>query len=150
MRCSAASSTYAGRVEPISVQAVTPGLRYTVDAAAADVSSQQITVYQGVLVLVHNQSFRGIFRHTDVSPLAFFVPDSLDYPDEPLSVHTEVSVRRFLSRSQAPMALGVARAVTTVIDDPRGGGRRWLHTQVDLYGYAVSELELNYRVTVAT
>ncbi|MEO9329490.1 hypothetical protein [Gordonia aurantiaca] len=153
----------------LTVAGIVPGPRHSVDAtvvaggahgpvaggAHGPVAGHERPVrvhhYQGIVTLERNRTFRGLVRLTDVTPVTFFVPDSLDHREEPRSVHTEVGIRHYVSSANVgAVGIGPTWATTAVVPDPRGGDGRWLQTQMHLHGHGVETLELNYRIEVVT
>jgi hypothetical protein len=117
--------------------------------AGPRLTAGDLTVYSGHASFVHNAGFRGAIRPTDRESFSFFVPESESYPQPPKRLWLELSLRRILSLGRPDQAhFGAYEERVEVVDDPRGGGHRWLQVSLQIPIYSLREVDLNYRVTV--
>ncbi|WP_155371052.1 hypothetical protein [Catellatospora vulcania] len=134
----------------LELRAVVPGPRaYHAGVDPATGEQVRSTVYSGYLCLARRAGFRGAVRLDDLQEITVFLPDSLPYPQPPLALSVELSVRRFRSTGNpGAVHIGACDERVEVADDPRGGEHRWLRLTFRTAVYSHDLVEINYRVSV--
>lgn len=133
----------------LELRAVVPGSRAFLDGVDPTTGEPvRTTVYSGHVSLARSTAFRGAVRLDDLQEISVFLPDSLPYPQPPLALSVELSVRRFRSTANlSAVHVGACDERIEVADDPRGGEHRWLRLTFRTPIYSHDLVEINYRVT---
>lgn len=132
----------------LEITGVVAAPRVFVDGTDPSGTVVRTTIYSGHVSLARSAAFRGAVGADDLQQVAFFLPDSLPYPQPPTAIGVELSIRRHRSSNQPRLVhIGVSDAQAAVLPDPRGGEHQWLQISFATPVYSHELIELNYRVT---